>query len=59
MANQNEKNGKNVASAAGSKVQKPAAPQPKPSKNKTRPIGITETGLRDAHQSIMATRLRT
>lgn len=26
---------------------------------KTRAVGITETGLRDAHQSIMATRLRT
>ncbi|MDR3354450.1 MAG: pyruvate carboxylase subunit B [Synergistaceae bacterium] len=36
-----------------------AASAPSGAETKKRKIGITETGFRDAHQSIMATRLRT
>ena len=36
-----------------------SASGPNGTEPKKRKIGITETGFRDAHQSIMATRLRT
>ena len=41
------------------KEQPREAAKPPRTENKSRKVGITETGLRDAHQSIMATRLRT
>ncbi|MDL2263217.1 pyruvate carboxylase subunit B [Synergistaceae bacterium OttesenSCG-928-I11] len=54
MANPSEKPTKNTA-----KEQPREAAKPPRAENKNRKVGITETGLRDAHQSIMATRLRT
>lgn len=54
MADQNVKKTKDNAAPAASGDARAV-----PATKKHRTVGITETGLRDAHQSIMATRMRT